>query len=103
MFDRKVYDDIAKKLTDAIPEKFKHFKEDTEKTFRNVLQSAFNKMDLVTREEFDIQSAVLAKARKKIDALEKQVAALEQHLGVKNATKHAKTKTETKDKKKSTE
>lgn len=33
MFDRKVYDDLAKKLSDAIPEKFKHFKEDTEKTF----------------------------------------------------------------------
>lgn len=103
MFDRKVYDDIAKKLTDAIPEKFKNFKEDTEKTFRNVLQSAFNKMDLVTREEFDIQTAVLAKARKKIDALEKQVATLEQHLGIKSTTTHTKTKSVTKDKKKTTE
>ncbi len=101
MFDRKVYDDLAKKLSDAIPEKFKHFKEDTEKTFRNVLQSTFSKMELVTKEEFDVQAAVLAKTRKKVDALEKQVAALEEHLGIKSAT--TKTKSTTKDKKKSTE
>ncbi len=87
MFDRKVYDDLAKKLGDAIPEKFKHFKEDTEKTFRNVLQSTMSKLDLISREEFDVQTAVLAKTRKKVETLEKQVAALEEKLGIKHPVK----------------
>lgn len=100
MFDRKVYDDLAKKLSDAIPEKFKHFKADTEKTFRNILQSTLSKLDLVTREEFDVQTAVLAKTRKKVEALEKLVAELEQRTG---GTGHAKAKADGKSKKKPAE
>ena len=87
MFDRKAYDDLAKKLGEAIPEKFKHLKADTEKTFRNVLQSTMSKLDLITREEFDVQTAVLAKTRKKVEALEKQVAVLEEKLGIKHPLK----------------
>lgn len=103
MFDRKVYDDLAKKLSDAIPDRFKHFKEDTEKTFRNILQSTLSKLDLVTRAEFDVQAAVLAKTRKKLEALEKQVAKLEEHLGGKSSVAQVKTKVDAKSKKKTSE
>jgi len=47
---------------------------------RALLQSALSKMDLVTREEFDAQSAVLARTREKVDALEKVVAEIQAQL-----------------------
>lgn len=47
---------------------------------RQLLQSALGRMDLVTREEFDAQAAVLLRTREKVDALEQAVAALEQQL-----------------------
>lgn len=48
--------------------------------FHNAVESALRKCQLVTREEFDAQQAVLARTREKIDAMELQVAALEQQL-----------------------
>jgi ubiquinone biosynthesis accessory factor UbiK len=53
-------------------------KEDLEKNFHAVLQSALSKLDLVTREEFEVQKLVLTKTRAKLEDLEKRVAALEQ-------------------------
>jgi BMFP domain-containing protein YqiC len=53
---------------------------DIEKNAHVMLQAAFAKMDLVTREEFDVQQGVLARTRAKLDALEKQVADLEEQL-----------------------
>lgn len=47
---------------------------------RSVLHSAFARMELVTREEFEVQAQVLQRSREKLEALEKQVAALEQKL-----------------------
>jgi BMFP domain-containing protein YqiC len=61
MFDPKSIDDIASRLSDAIPPGLNNFKEDLEKNFRAILQSALGKMDLVTREEFEVQKGVLAK------------------------------------------
>jgi BMFP domain-containing protein YqiC len=75
-------DDLAKKLTDALPDSVKHAKKDMQKTFQSILQSAFAKLDLVTREEFDVQAAVLAKTRSKLDILERAVAELEARSGV---------------------
>ena len=51
---------------------------DIEKNLHSVLQSALAKLDLVTREEFEVQSAVLARTRQKLEDLEKRVAALEE-------------------------
>ena len=79
MFDPKAIDDIANRLADTIPPGLNALKEDMEKNFRAILQSAFGKLDLVTREEFEVQKAVLAKTRQKLEALEGQVAALEQN------------------------
>ncbi|NOQ14137.1 MAG: accessory factor UbiK family protein [Methyloprofundus sp.] len=80
MFDPKSIDDIATRLSDAIPPGFANLKEDMEKNFRAILQSALGKMDLVTREEFEVQKGVLAKTRAKLEDLEKRVAEMEQQI-----------------------
>ncbi len=80
MFDMKFIDDTVKKLTESLPPGLNEFKKDLEKNFRAILQSMFAKLDLVTREEFDVQKKVLTKTRAKMNVLEKQVAHLEHHL-----------------------
>jgi len=68
---------IAKKIMESIPQDVGHVPDDIQKQIKATLSSSFAKMDLVTREEFDIQVAVLAKTRAKLEALEKQLEALE--------------------------
>jgi len=80
MFDSKSIDDIANRLANAIPPSFNHLKEDVEKNFHAILQSALARLDLVTREEFEVQKAVLAKTRQKLETLELRVAEIEQHM-----------------------
>jgi ubiquinone biosynthesis accessory factor UbiK len=80
MFDSKSIDDIANRLANAIPPNFNHFKEDAEKNFHAILQSALARLDLVSREEFEVQKAVLAKTRQKLEALEERVAEMEQKM-----------------------
>lgn len=90
MFDTKFIDDIAKRLSESIPPGLQEFKKDLEKNFRSVLQSAFAKLDLVTREEFDAQMGVLAKTRSKVEVLEKHLAKLEKQMLDKTEKKAAK-------------
>jgi len=78
MIDARKIDEIAQKLSDAIPPGAKAFQEDMQQQFKQILQTMIAKMDLVTREEFDAQTKVLARTREKIEALEKIVADLEQ-------------------------
>ncbi|CAG7857365.1 hypothetical protein MCAMS1_02160 [biofilm metagenome] len=78
MFDTKTIDDIANRLANAMPPSFNHLKEDMEKNFHAILQSALSRLDLVTREEFEVQKAVLAKTRHKLEDMEKRVVDLEQ-------------------------
>ena len=85
MLDPKILDDIAQRLSGAMPESAKALQSDLEKNMRATLQSIFSKLDLVTREEFDVQNKVLARSRAKIEQLEKQVAALEAQLLKKDA------------------
>lgn len=75
--DPKIFDDLARKLADVVPPGVKELQNDLERNFHAILQSAFNKLNLVTREEFEVQSALLARTRAKLDELEKTVAALE--------------------------
>ena len=72
--------DLGKKLCDALPENMQALKKDMEKNFHTILQGTFNKLDLVTREEFDAQTKVLARSRQKIEALEKQIQELEKKI-----------------------
>ena len=70
-------DELSKKLCDALPANLQTLKKDAEKNFHAVLKTTFNKLDLVTREEFDAQTKVLARSRKLIEELEKKVKDLE--------------------------
>ena len=80
MFDPKAIDDIASRLAGAIPPGLNNQKEDLEKTFQAILQGALGKLDLVTREEFEVQKLVLAKTRSKLEDLEKRVSEMEQSV-----------------------
>jgi BMFP domain-containing protein YqiC len=76
MIDLSNIEQLAKSLTSQLPEGLGSVKDDIEKNFKSVLQQQFVKLDLVTREEFDTQSAVLARTREKLDSLEKTIAEL---------------------------
>ncbi len=80
MFDSKSIDDIANRLANVIPPSLNHLKEDMEKNFHAILQSALGRLDLVTREEFEVQKAVLAKTRQKLEAMEERIAEIEQSV-----------------------
>ncbi|MEK6748799.1 MAG: accessory factor UbiK family protein [Pseudomonadota bacterium] len=77
MFDPKILEDIAQHVSNALPSGFKDLRHDVEKNLKVALQAGFNKLDLVTREEFDVQAAVLARTRAKLEELERRVVALE--------------------------
>lgn len=81
MFDTKFIDDTVKRLSESLPPGLNKFKKDLEKNFRAILQSMLTKLDLVTREEFDIQKKVLTKTRNKLNAIEKQMVHLETRVG----------------------
>lgn len=80
MPDSRIFDDIARRLSDAMPASARAVQDDLEKNMRAGVQAAFARLDLVTREEFDIQRKLLARSRAKIELLEKQVAELETKL-----------------------
>ena len=80
MFDPKSLENIADRIANAIPPGFSHFKDDVEKNVHALLQSGLSKLDLVSREEFEVQKAVLAKTRGRLEELEKRVAELEQQV-----------------------
>ena len=76
MLDPKPFEDLAKKLYTALPSSLQNFENEIQQQFKEILQSAFARMDLVTREEFDVQIKVLARTREKVDALQKQIQTL---------------------------
>ena len=72
-------DDLSKRLSAAVPPGLAALGADLDKTFHAILQGAFEKMNLVSREEFEAQKAVLARTREKLEKLEARVAELERH------------------------
>ena len=81
-FDPRFLEDLAKRLSEAMPPQLAALKGDIEANFRSVLQSGLAKLELVTRQEFDVQAGVLARTREKLTALEGRLAALEgEHAG----------------------
>ena len=76
--DNRVLDEINQKIRDLLANTPAA---DMQKNLRALLQATFARLDLVTREEFDVQRQVLARAREKITALEAQVKALEERAG----------------------
>ena len=73
----KSIEGLAKKLADSLPGGLRSMREDLEHNFRSVLRGGLEKLDLVTREEFEVQEAVLARTREKLEALQERVAELE--------------------------
>jgi hypothetical protein len=76
-FDPRMIDDLARRLAGAVPESVVALRRDLEQNFKGVLQSQLARLDLVTREEFDVQAAVLKRTREQLAALEQRLAALE--------------------------
>ncbi len=70
-------ENLAKSLVDNIPDGLRSVRGDLEKNFKSILQGGLAKMDLVTREEFAVQEAVLARTREKLEALEERLAEFE--------------------------
>lgn len=80
MIDNQFFDELAKKFSGLMPEAMQQFKADMEKNFKAIMQNAFSKMDLVTRDEFDVQANVLKRTREKLEDLQKRVAELEKQV-----------------------
>ena len=78
MFDTKFIDDLARQISEAIPSGVKGMQEDVQKNIHTLLQGALSRLDLVTREEFDAQSQVLARTREKLEQMEQIVSAMEE-------------------------
>jgi ubiquinone biosynthesis accessory factor UbiK len=66
-------DELTQKIFQILPENIKETKADLEKELKAIFSGAFAQLDLVTREEFDIQTKVLQATRAKVEALEKQL------------------------------
>ncbi len=80
MIEPKILDEMAERLAKVIPQGVREIQQDVQNNLRASLNSTFAKLNLVTREEFEVQSAVLARTRAKLKALEEKVAALEAEL-----------------------
>lgn len=80
MLDPKVIDEFARRIAESVPPGLRTLQQDMEKNFRAAMQAAFARMDLVTREEFDVQRAVLVRTRQQLDDLRMLVERLEAQL-----------------------
>ena len=80
-FDPKTLDDLARRLAESVPPGLASVRDDLERNFRAVLQSGLTRLDLVSRQEFDVQAGVLRRTRERLEELEKRLAALEGAAG----------------------
>jgi len=78
MIDLRTLDDLIRKLSDSLPNGAVRMKDEVEEQFRLILLRGFDKMNLVTREQFDAQTAVLKRTREKLEQLQQQLTQLEQ-------------------------
>jgi BMFP domain-containing protein YqiC len=77
MMDRLDIDQLARRLASLVPPGAAQAQQDLRANFHDVLAQGLRRLDLVTREEFDVQSQVLARTRAKVEELERRVAELE--------------------------
>jgi BMFP domain-containing protein YqiC len=81
MIDARVFDDISKSLGKLLPPGVADLKDDFERNAKSAVQSALGNLDLVTREEFDVQTEVLRNARAQLKTLEARIDELESDNG----------------------
>jgi len=82
MIDARVFDDLSSTLGKLLPPGVSDIKEDFEHNAKAAMQSALGKLDLVTREEFDVQREVLLNTRKQLKLLEERIVQLEESLSL---------------------
>ncbi len=80
MIDPKHLDDLAQRLADSVPSGLRLLQDDLKRNLRITLETGLARLDLVTREEFDVQTAVLARTREKLETLQGQITELEQRV-----------------------
>jgi len=77
MLDPKIFDDLSRRVSEGMPRGFQILQGDLERNLRTALEAALGQLQLVTRDEFEIQQAVLMRTREKLEALEARVIELE--------------------------
>ena len=87
MIDLAQLDDLARRLSGLVPPGIREGRDELQQNFKSVLQSGLARLDLVTREEFDVQRAVLLRTREKLELLERQLEALAGAAGT-DAARH---------------
>ena len=85
MIDLRQIDDLARRLSGLVPPALREGREEMQENFKAALQAGLAKLDLVTREEFDVQRAVLARTRGQLDELRTLVDRLEAQLAARDA------------------
>lgn len=80
MFNPQKLEEIAKQVSDALPDGVKNFGEEVDRKIKQVLQAQLGKLDMVSREEFDVQTQVLLRTREKLVEMEAKFAELEKKL-----------------------
>ena len=80
-------DKLAKMLAETLPQGLRSVRDDLEENFRSILKSGLGKLDLVTREEFEIQEGVLARTREKLEAFEARLAKMESGTAANKSSK----------------
>lgn len=81
MMDRQDIDQLAQRLVSLVPSGLAQAHQDLRTNFGDVLAQGLRRLDLVTREEFEVQSQLLVRTRAKVEALEKRIADLEAGAG----------------------
>ena len=81
MLDPKLIDDLTRQIGAGMPRGLQTLQDDLKQNLKTGLEASLAKLNLVTREEFDVQQAVLLRTREKLRALEARVAALESERG----------------------
>ncbi len=88
MIDLKSIDDLARRLNDLVPPGAREAAGDLHQHFRSTLQVGLGRLDLVTREEFDVQRAVLLRTREKLELIENMLMLVEARLDALTGPNH---------------
>lgn len=80
MLDPRKINEVIQQVMSNLPSGLKDMPKDMQENFRSSLLATFSRMDLITREEFEVQTAVLLRTRSKLEALEQEVKQLEERL-----------------------
>ena len=90
-------DELIQQVMSALPEDILQMKQGFEKNLKSAMSAAFGRMDLVTREEFDVQAALLARTRALLDEMDEKIRQLEEKVQKKGRAGSKERKTDTRE------